>query len=93
MDCSVTKKKKTIGKFKIETAKIIWIGEFICLRSKLYSLKCNVNNESKKKEFLNLNQNMLNLKILTTVYLVENIKKSVIIILFDLLIMKCIFKT
>ena len=36
------KNKKRIGKFKIETPKNIWI-EFICLRSKAYSFKCEVD--------------------------------------------------
>ena len=44
-----------------------------------------------KKVFLNLNQNILNLTIVTIVYLVENIKKNVIMILFDHIIMKSIF--
>ena len=43
------KNKKIIGKFKIETPKNIWIDEFICLRSKAYSFKCNDNNEKKIK--------------------------------------------
>ena len=41
--------KKVIGKFKIETPKIIWIDEFICLRSKAYSFKCENNDENKIK--------------------------------------------
>ena len=41
--------KKVIGKFKIETPKNIWIDEFVCLRSKAYSFKCNDNTESKNK--------------------------------------------
>ena len=41
------KNKKVIGKFKIETAKNIWIDEFICLRSKMYAFKCG--NDSKNK--------------------------------------------
>ena len=41
--------KKVIGKFKIETPKNIWIDEFVCLRSKAYSLKCKDNNENKNK--------------------------------------------
>ena len=32
--------KKVIGKFKIETPKNIWIDEFVCLRSEMYSFKC-----------------------------------------------------
>ena len=43
------KNKKVIGKFKIETPKNIWTDEFVCLRSKAYSLKCKDNNESKNK--------------------------------------------
>ena len=42
--------------------------------------------------FQNLNRNILSLKNITIVYLVENIKKSVIIILFDQLTMKSVFK-
>ena len=41
--------KKVIGKFKIETPKNIWIDEFVYLRSKAYSFKCNDNTESKNK--------------------------------------------
>ena len=94
MNYLVTKTKKVIGKFKIETPKNIWIDEFVCLRSKAYSVKCkNIDeNKIKKKAFRNLNQNILNLKNFTIVYLLENIKKNVIIILFDLLIMKWFFK-
>ena len=75
--------KKVIGKFKLETPKNIWIDEFVCLRSKAYSFKCKNNNENKnkKKAFQNLNQNILNLKNIIIVYLVENIKENVIIIL------------
>ena len=44
------------------------------------------------KVFLNLNRKILNLKKITIVCLEENIKKNVIFILFDQLIMKCICK-
>ena len=37
--------KKVLGKFKIESPKNIWIDEFICLRSRAYSIKCG--DESK----------------------------------------------
>ena len=40
---------KVIGKFKIETPKNIWVDEFVCLRSKAYSFKCNDKTESKNK--------------------------------------------
>ena len=45
------KNKKIIGKFKIETPKNIWIDEFVCLRSKMYSFKCGENSENKLKGF------------------------------------------
>ena len=41
------KKKKVVGKFKIETPKNIWIDEFVALRSKCYAFKCD--NDSKNK--------------------------------------------
>ena len=44
-----SKNKKVIGKFKIETPKNIWIDEFVCLRAKAFSFKCNNNTESKNK--------------------------------------------
>ena len=34
----IKKRKKVLGKFKVETPKNIWIDEFICLRSKMYAL-------------------------------------------------------
>ena len=43
------KNKKIIGKFKIETPKNIWLDEFICLRSKMYSFKCGDNTKNKLK--------------------------------------------
>ena len=38
-----------IGKFKIETPKIIWIDEFVCLRSKMYAFKCGGYSKNKLK--------------------------------------------
>ena len=87
------KNKKVIGKFKIETPKNIWIDEFVCLRSKAYSFKCNDNNEKNlKKVFLNLNQNTLNLKNIKNVWMERNTKENAKIIFFVQLIMKCIFE-
>ena len=43
------KNKKVVGKFKIETPENIWIDEFVALRSKAYSFKCNNNNTNKLK--------------------------------------------
>ena len=65
----IGKTKNFIGKFKIETPKTIWIDEFVCLRSKVYSFKCKKDDEKKQKQeaFLNLYQNILNLKNKKTV--------------------------
>ena len=86
--------KNVIGKFKLKTPLNIGIDEFVCLRSKAYSFKCKNNDENKKKlkAFQNLNQNILNLKNITNVCLVKNIKKNVIFILLDQLITKWFFK-
>ena len=43
------KKKKLIGVFKIETAKKIWIDEFIWLRSKMYAFNCDDDSRIKLK--------------------------------------------
>ena len=43
------KNKKVIGKIKVETPKNVFIDEFVCLRSKVYSFKCKDNIESKNK--------------------------------------------
>ena len=47
MTYSVIKKKN--GTFKIETPKKIWIDEFICLRSKIYSFKIRDASKIKLK--------------------------------------------
>ena len=49
MKYSVIKKRKVIGKFKIETPKNIWIDEFVCLRSKMYAFKCGIDSKNKLK--------------------------------------------
>ena len=48
-NCSVTKMKKVVGKFKIETLEDNWIDEFVSLRSKAYSFKCGNKNTNKLK--------------------------------------------
>ena len=40
------KNKKRPGFFKIETPKNIWIDEFVCLRSKMYSFKCGGDSKN-----------------------------------------------
>ena len=49
MNCFVIKIKKVIGKFKIETPKIFWIDEFVCLRSKMYSFQRGDDSKNKLK--------------------------------------------
>ena len=44
---SVIKTKNKMVSFKLETPKIIWIDAFVCLRSRMYSMKCG--NDSKNK--------------------------------------------
>ena len=85
------KNKKVFGKFEIETPKISWIGEFICLRSKAYSFKLRNDNECKNK-LKGLNNNVLTLTNIKNVWLGRIIRRDVIIILFEHLIMKGIFK-
>ena len=43
------KTEKFLVNFKIETPKNIWIDNFICLRSKAYTYKCNKENTNKLK--------------------------------------------
>ena len=43
------KNKKVLDKFKIETPKIIFIDEFIALRSKMYAFKCGDDTKTRLK--------------------------------------------
>ena len=43
------RKKKVIGKLKIETPKNLWIDEFVWLRSKMYAFKSGDNSKNKLK--------------------------------------------
>ena len=43
------KNKKVIGKFKLETPNSIWMDDFVCLRSKVFFLKCGDDIENKLK--------------------------------------------
>ena len=43
------KNRKVIGKFEIETSNQIWIDDFVCLRSKMFSFKCGVDSRNKLK--------------------------------------------
>ena len=89
------KNRKVIGKFKLETPKNIWIDEFVCLRSKMYAFKCRVDSKyilkgiSKSKSKHNKFEEDSN-----CLYDGEYQKEcdNYIIILFDQLTMKCIFK-
>ena len=57
------KNEKVFGKFKIETPQRIWIDDFVCLRSKMYSFKCGDRNKNEMIGVLKLSQSMLNLKV------------------------------
>ena len=41
------KNEKVVGEFKLETPKKIWIDEFVCLRSKMYSFNCGDDFKNK----------------------------------------------
>ena len=49
MNYSAIKRKKVIGKFKIETPKVIYIDEFFCLTSEMCAFKCRIDSKSKLK--------------------------------------------
>ena len=40
------KNEKVLSKFRIETPKIVWRDEFVCLRSKSFSFKCGKDDEN-----------------------------------------------
>ena len=60
------KNKKVLSKFRIETPKVVWTDEFVCLRSKSVSFKCGNDDESKLK-FRTLKRSILNLKNIKSV--------------------------
>ena len=60
MKYSVIKHQKVIVIFKIETPKIIWIYEFVCLRSKAYSFKCGDDIKNKLKRLSKPQRNYIN---------------------------------
>ena len=43
------KRKKVIGKIKIETPKYFWIDEFVCLGSKMYAFRCGDDSKNELK--------------------------------------------
>ena len=43
------KNKKVNGKFNIETPKVIWKNELVCLTSNMYSFRCGVDFKNKLK--------------------------------------------
>ena len=49
MNYLVLKTKKVIGEFKIETPKKILIGDFVCLRSKMYAFRFGDDGKNKLK--------------------------------------------
>ena len=47
--CYSIKYKKSIGFFKIETPRNLWIDEVVCLRSKMYAFKCGDDSSNELK--------------------------------------------
>ena len=45
------KNKKVVGKIKIGTPKNIWIDDFVCRGSKIFSFRCGNDSEKKLKGF------------------------------------------
>ena len=81
-----------LGFFRIETPKTIWIDEFVCLGSKIYSFKCGDDSKNILKGISNSQSKQINFEECYNCLFGEEYQKNVIIILFELLIMKCIFK-
>ena len=85
------KNKKVVGNFQIETPEKFWIDEFVCLRSKVYSFKCGNKFTNKLKVISKSYSKKIKFDDYKKCSDGKNIKKNVIIIFFDLLIMKYIF--
>ena len=86
------KNKKRLGFFKIETPKNIWIDEFVCLRSKMYSFKCGDDSKNKLKGISKSQSKHIKFDEYKNCLFGGEYQKNVIIILFDLSIMKWFFK-
>ena len=50
MNSSIIKTRKVNRQFKIETAKHIWIDEFICLKSEKYASKNGIDSKNNLKK-------------------------------------------
>ena len=87
------KNKIVVGKFKCETPENIWINEFVCLGSIMFSFKCGDDSKTKLEDVSKYQyQSISKMRNKEIVQLVKNINENVIIILFDQLIMKCILE-
>ena len=86
------KNKKVIRKFKIGTPKSIWIDEFVCLRSKMYSLKCGDNSKNKLKGISKSQSKHIKFGEYYNCLFDGQYQNNVILIIFDQLTMKNIFK-
>ena len=40
------KNEKVLGIFKLETPKMIWIDEFVCVRSNMFAFKCGDDSKN-----------------------------------------------
>ena len=86
------KNEKVLGKFKLETPKSIWIHEFVCLRSKMFSLKCGDDSKNKLKGVSKYQSKRSKFEEYYNCLFVGEYQKNVIIIFFVQLTLKRIFK-
>ena len=86
------KKKKVLGKFKVETPKNIWIDELICLRSKYYAFKCGDDSKYKLKVISKSYSKNIQFDEYKKCLDGEEYQRDCNNFLYDQLIMRCIFK-
>ena len=86
------KNTKVNSKFKNEIPKNFWVDEFNCLGSEKFAFGGGDDGKNKSKIFASPILKTINLKILKIVYMVRIIRKNLILISPDLLVMNCIFK-
>ena len=94
MNYTVRKTKKIIGKFKNKCPKNTWTDDFVYLRSKAYSFKCK-NNDGSKNKIKRISKSQSKHNKFEEYYnclFGGEYQKNVILISFDLLVMKWFFK-
>ena len=73
------KNKKVFGNFTSETPKNLWIDDFVCLRSKIFSPKCGDESKNKLKCFSQSQTKQNEIDKLKNVWVERNMKENVII--------------